>query len=495
MIMDEEFTLAQEAGNESVQTEINVTSLSSDKESISSSFSHYDVKNFYEDFVEPAEKRNLDLTNSESYKGLFSSGDITAKQFFNAFSLPIFTDCCNFDIKNLFSLLENWEIENQSKNKRDTRKCEAISTTINIVKGLVRYPEEVCNLMEDYLWKHITTLIQDKCKDGNLELEEYNDLREVAEKTGLSNVKGFQEKFIDAIRKTYENIRTENKNLPEKLKILDVESSIKDFINKNNIELATESNTLKVFIKYKEFKTLDDSIKKNTSRTNWSDMDWKKDFDCFCENYHITLKDVTENFYEKVFKEFKLKNNISNLSYKEYCDISFLALSKYGFSEKQWKDFVKKENILYKTERNLNKTLSKNFLLNFLISVAITILIFILYIVVSPGIGEVIYEKGNYKLSSKILYLPAKFGNPEASFRIGYMYENGCLEQNYMKAIEYYIQAAEHGHVSAQYNLGVFYENGDVVPQDYDKALKYYQLAAEQGDEDAIEALEELDAE
>lgn len=488
MIMDEEFTLAQE-------TEIKAPVPSSDKESISSCFSHYDVKNFYEDFVEPAEKRNFDLTNSESYKGLFSSGDITAKQFFNAFSLPIFTDCCNFDRRNLLLLLENWENENQSKNKRDTRKCEAISSTISIIKGLVRYPDEICNLMEDYLWKHITTLIEDKCKDGSLELDEYNDLREEAEKTGLSNVKDFQEKFIDAIRETYEKIRTENKNLPEKLKILDVEASIKDFINKNNIELATESNKLKIFIKYKEFKILDDSIKKNTSRTNWSDTDWKKDFDTFCKDYHVTLKDVVENFYEKVFNEFKIKNNISNISYKEYCDISYLALYKYGFTENQWKAFVKKENILYKAEEKQNKSLSKKILLKFLISVAMAILIFILYIVVSPALGESIYKKGNYKLSNKILYLPAKFGNPKALFRIGYMYENGCLEQNYMKAIEYYIQAAEHGNIFAQYNLGVFYENGEVVPQDYDKALKYYQLAADQGDEDAIEALEELGAE
>ncbi len=65
---------------------------------------------------------------------------------------------------------------------------------------------------------------------------------------------------------------------------------------------------------------------------------------------------------------------------------------------------------------------------------------------------------------------------------LGYMYKSGQgVEQDYVKAVEWYRKAAEQGYALAQCNLGVCYANGQGVKQDYTEAVKWYRKAAEQG--------------
>ncbi len=80
------------------------------------------------------------------------------------------------------------------------------------------------------------------------------------------------------------------------------------------------------------------------------------------------------------------------------------------------------------------------------------------------------------------------------------MYHNGMgVQQDYHKAMEYYLKSANQGHAGAQSNIGthsfyfnyqpftnlywsgVLYDNGKGVQQDYHKAMEYYLKAANQG--------------
>ena len=62
------------------------------------------------------------------------------------------------------------------------------------------------------------------------------------------------------------------------------------------------------------------------------------------------------------------------------------------------------------------------------------------------------------------------------------MYRRGeGVEQNDVKAAEWYIKAAKQGNVSAQFNLALMYENGQGVEQSHTKAAEWYLKAAEQG--------------
>jgi TPR repeat protein len=50
-------------------------------------------------------------------------------------------------------------------------------------------------------------------------------------------------------------------------------------------------------------------------------------------------------------------------------------------------------------------------------------------------------------------------------------------------------KAAEQGHVKAQYDVGVLYRDGNGVQQDYVKARNYFVLAANQGRAAALDRL------
>lgn len=50
-----------------------------------------------------------------------------------------------------------------------------------------------------------------------------------------------------------------------------------------------------------------------------------------------------------------------------------------------------------------------------------------------------------------------------------------------MRALKWYLEAAQKGHAEAQYSLGCVYQEGIVVKQDYSQAVNWYCKAAEQG--------------
>lgn len=73
-------------------------------------------------------------------------------------------------------------------------------------------------------------------------------------------------------------------------------------------------------------------------------------------------------------------------------------------------------------------------------------------------------------------------GDAEASIELGTRYYTGeGVEQNYIKAAQFFRRAEAFGNVTAQYNLGVMYDNAFGVEHDENKAFEYYQKSAEQG--------------
>lgn len=66
-----------------------------------------------------------------------------------------------------------------------------------------------------------------------------------------------------------------------------------------------------------------------------------------------------------------------------------------------------------------------------------------------------------------------------------YYYGKKGVSQDYVKAVKWYLRAAEQGHTPAQFNLGVCYGNGFGVTRNYVEAAKWYYKAAEQGHTEA----------
>jgi TPR repeat protein len=63
------------------------------------------------------------------------------------------------------------------------------------------------------------------------------------------------------------------------------------------------------------------------------------------------------------------------------------------------------------------------------------------------------------------------------------------VAQDYAKAFEWYVKAADKGDASAMSNLGLSYANGQGVAQDYAKAREWYEKAAAKGDASAMHNL------
>lgn len=80
----------------------------------------------------------------------------------------------------------------------------------------------------------------------------------------------------------------------------------------------------------------------------------------------------------------------------------------------------------------------------------------------------------------------AEFGNLEAQFKLGQMYERGeCLTVNPSEAAKWYRLAAKEGHVGAQKVLGFMYAGGVGVEQDTLQAIYWFRKAAEKGHPEA----------
>jgi hypothetical protein len=76
------------------------------------------------------------------------------------------------------------------------------------------------------------------------------------------------------------------------------------------------------------------------------------------------------------------------------------------------------------------------------------------------------------------------------------LFEDGLgVTQDFVEAAKWFRLAAEQGVAEAQYSLGFLFEKGFWVDKDPVEAAKWYRLAAEQNDQDAIDALKELQKE
>ena len=79
--------------------------------------------------------------------------------------------------------------------------------------------------------------------------------------------------------------------------------------------------------------------------------------------------------------------------------------------------------------------------------------------------------------------------------KLGKMYLNGDgVGTSYSKAVKWFEKAMEYDCVDAVFNLGYCYENAKGVKQSYSAAKKLYEKAANLGNEEAIEALDRLNA-
>lgn len=106
-----------------------------------------------------------------------------------------------------------------------------------------------------------------------------------------------------------------------------------------------------------------------------------------------------------------------------------------------------------------------------------------------PGAEEVAlglqYENGDgveqdYAKAMEYYLSAAEAGNGEGMRRVGrlYQYGNG-VESDYALAMEWYVRGAEAGDTGSIRNIGYFYENGFGVEQDYAVAMEWYLKAAE----------------
>jgi len=76
---------------------------------------------------------------------------------------------------------------------------------------------------------------------------------------------------------------------------------------------------------------------------------------------------------------------------------------------------------------------------------------------------------------------------------MGVFYFGGLgVVQDYVKAREWYLKAAEAGNAYAMKELAAIYINALGVARDYDKAIEWLQKAANAGDEQALQACRKI---
>ena len=76
----------------------------------------------------------------------------------------------------------------------------------------------------------------------------------------------------------------------------------------------------------------------------------------------------------------------------------------------------------------------------------------------------------------------ARGGDPEAQFRLGFIYASQGTADSFTFAAQWYEKAANQGHALAQFNLGVMYWRGQGFRRDRDHARIWITRAAEAGD-------------
>lgn len=76
----------------------------------------------------------------------------------------------------------------------------------------------------------------------------------------------------------------------------------------------------------------------------------------------------------------------------------------------------------------------------------------------------------------------AKLNDPTSQFIVGEMYEKGLgTAKNGQRALEWYKESAQNGDVYAMQRIGLIYKNGETVTQDFEKAVKWFKRSADAG--------------
>ena len=103
-------------------------------------------------------------------------------------------------------------------------------------------------------------------------------------------------------------------------------------------------------------------------------------------------------------------------------------------------------------------------------------------------------EAGKFKEAMEELMPAARSGNADAEELIGIMYAMGLgVEQDDVRAFEWYLRSSMKGHPGAQSGVGWYYEIGRCLPApDLVRAYMWYGLSAIGGDPDAAISQEEV---
>ncbi len=124
---------------------------------------------------------------------------------------------------------------------------------------------------------------------------------------------------------------------------------------------------------------------------------------------------------------------------------------------------------------------------------------FIIFFIPSVVFAEIenardLMEAGKFHEAMEELMPAARSGNADAEELIGIMYAMGLgVEQDDVRAFEWYLRSSMKGHPGAQSGVGWYYEIGRGLPApDLVRAYMWYGLSAIGGDPDAAISQEEV---
>ena len=124
---------------------------------------------------------------------------------------------------------------------------------------------------------------------------------------------------------------------------------------------------------------------------------------------------------------------------------------------------------------------------------------FIIFFIPSIVFAEIenardLMEAGKFQEAMEELMPAARSGNADAEELIGIMYAMGLgVEQDDVRAFEWYLRSSMKGHPGAQSGVGWYYEIGRGMPApDLVRAYTWYVLSAIGGDPDAAISQEEV---
>ena len=101
-------------------------------------------------------------------------------------------------------------------------------------------------------------------------------------------------------------------------------------------------------------------------------------------------------------------------------------------------------------------------------------------------LAVILQKEGKHEAAMKLYMDSANEGYLTSQKTLAKLYREGdIVEQNSMKAIEWYKKAGEQGDSESLYNIGQMYHNGDGVEINYTEAVKFYKKASTLGNKEA----------